>query len=402
MKKRLLILGVLLWSFILTGCSSNLTGDNKSTLTTEEKIEDFEQMYSEVEKGYPFLEVNKRLNGIDWLSKKEEFKEMVLETSSDKEFMYTLNKILRKLNNGHNGVISDKKVFDYYKQVYEPIGYFPILEDKDVIERYESMNEIKGIEKYEDVFKDIDTIDVMKGNIAYISIPQMNSASGNIDNDMIKIEKFLKNKNNYKALIIDIRGNTGGNDLYWMELISTITNKNYSCGGYTLFRNDSKTIKDYTSRRSENLHSIDELPDKILEKAPKEVPSMFTEFSNDNTYIKGKAKYPFNGNIYLLVDENVFSASESFAVFCKEKNFATIIGTKTGGDGYSVDPVLFKLNNSNLIVRMSSAMSLTESGICDEEEKVTPDLYIKNKDYYSSKVPLSVYVEKIKKIENIK
>ena len=40
--------------------------------------------------------------------------------------------------------------------------------------------------------------------------------------------------------------------------------------------------------------------------------------------------------------------------------------------------MLFKLNNSGLIVRMSSAMYLTEEGICNEEEKTTPDILVEN------------------------
>ncbi|MGL5258075.1 MAG: S41 family peptidase, partial [Proteocatella sp.] len=79
-----------------------------------------------------------------------------------------------------------------------------------------------------------------------------------------------------------------------------------------------------------------------------------------------------------LVDNRVFSAAESFSIFCKEQKFATIIGSKTKGDGYVYDPVLFKLNNSGLIVRMSSAMYLTEEGICNEEEKTTPDILVEN------------------------
>ncbi|WLD26703.1 hypothetical protein CDIFMA2_05710 [Clostridioides difficile] len=72
----------------------------------------------------------------------------------------------------------------------------------------------------------------------------------------------------------------------------------------------------------------------------------------------------------------VFSGAEPFAIFCKEQNFATIIGSKTGGDGYVYDPVLFKLENSGLIARMSSSMYLTDRGIRDEEDKVTLDIYI--------------------------
>lgn len=54
----------------------------------------------------------------------------------------------------------------------------------------------------------------------------------------------------------------------------------------------------------------------------------------------------------------VFSGRKSFAIFCKEQNFATIVGSKTGGDGYVYDHVLFKLEDSGLIARVSLSMYL--------------------------------------------
>lgn len=406
MKKRLLILGVLLWSFILTGCSSNLTGDNKSTLTTEEKIEDFEQMYSEVEKGYPFLEVNKRLNDIDFLAEKNKFKEMITKTSSDDEFIYTLNLILRELVNKHNGVLNSKSSFDFFRELYKNSGilYFPVFDDEDVIKRYNSMESAndKSSKISASNYKDIEMFDVDEKEIAYIKIHQMNSANESVKDDMARIEKYLKNRQNYKALIIDIRGNRGGNDSYWTNLVSVITDKDYKMGGYNLFRSDSKAVNDYLNLKGEELHNINELPKTVVEKAPPETTKLFDKFTYNEDEITGDSKYPFKGNIYLLTDSKVFSSAESFAIFCKEKNFATVVGCKTAGDGGGVDPLFFKLDNSGLLVRMSSDMYLTESGICDEEEKVTPDIFIDDSPEFGRVTPLDTYINKIREIENIK
>ncbi|WP_442952502.1 S41 family peptidase [Paraclostridium sp. AKS81] len=86
----------------------------------------------------------------------------------------------------------------------------------------------------------------------------------------------------------------------------------------------------------------------------------------------------FKGNIYLLTDKKVYSSSEFFAMFCKESKFATLIGGTTGGDGGGLDPALFELKNSGLIVRMASGMYLNKDGICDEEVKTIPDFEINN------------------------
>lgn len=74
----------------------------------------------------------------------------------------------------------------------------------------------------------------------------------------------------------------------------------------------------------------------------------------------------------------VYSSAESFSIFCKESGFATLIGERTGGDGGGMDPVLFNLENSGLIVRMASDMYLTGKGICNEEFKTIPDYEIKD------------------------
>ena len=81
-----------------------------------------------------------------------------------------------------------------------------------------------------------------------------------------------------------------------------------------------------------------------------------------------------------MVDESVYSASETFAMFCKENELATLIGETTGGDGCGYVAFFFNLCISGLIVRMASNMYLTGSGLCNEEFKTTPDYFIEDVD----------------------
>lgn len=392
MKSRILIIFVMV-ALITVGCSST------KTLSEEEKIADFEQLYNEIKEGYPFLEINKRQYKEDWLANKEIFKERIVNTSSDQDFTNELNSILSELHNGHTHIINDKTFYNLVKDAYEPFGWYDFFDDEDVNSTYNSMKEdnASGQESY----TDIELKDLVENKIGYIYIPQMNSANGSIDKDMKRIESYLNKIQNYQSLVINIRGNTGGNDEYWVKLVSLISDKNFECGGYRLFRNNSDVINNYTKARNVKLNDISTLPKDILKNAPKEATTMFTHFEYNEEIVEGKSKTPFKGKIYLLVDKPVFSAAQSFSIFCKEQNFATIIGTKTGGDGYAYDPVLFKLDNSALIVRMSSAMYLTDSGICDEEEKVTPDIYMEN-DKRNKEPGLADYINKVLEIEKIK
>ena len=355
--------------FVLVGCSTS------SNLTEEEKLADFEQLYNEIESGYPFLEVNKRLNKQDWLANKDIYEQRIKDTNSDKEFISELSLIINNLNSSHTVLVDNQGYFDLFRKVYGPLNLYDFFDDEDVIQRYNSLK--KGT-TYEDVYKENTIKDLVENEVGYIHIPQMNSANGDINKDMDTIEAYLEKIKNYKSLVIDIRGNSGGRDEYWESLVSVLSDKTYNCKGYILFRTDSNVISKYVKKRDVRLNTINELPETVLKNSPKEVSQSFTSFEYKEEIVRGESKSPFKGKIYLLVDNRVFSAAESFSIFCKEQKFATIIGSKTKGDGYVYDPVLFKLNNSGLIVRMSSAMYLTEEGICNEEEKTTPDILVEN------------------------
>ena len=133
MKYKILIV-VLLIFLINVGCSKS------DTLTIEEKVEDFEQLYNEIKEGYPFLEVNKRQNKKDWIAKKDSFKKRVMSTTSDQDFANELDAILQELNNNHTELINNKEYFDMTKEVYKPIGWYDFFEEYTYIQFYLGLN----------------------------------------------------------------------------------------------------------------------------------------------------------------------------------------------------------------------------------------------------------------------
>lgn len=108
-RKHLLVLLLLISVLSLIGYKS--INVFKSTLTYEEKVEDFLYMYDVIEKSYPYLEVNKRVNNVDWLANKENYLARIKNTKNDANFIKELNNILADLNNNHTHVISDSSFF---------------------------------------------------------------------------------------------------------------------------------------------------------------------------------------------------------------------------------------------------------------------------------------------------
>lgn len=373
-RKYLLILLSLILSTSLASCKSINTSEDK--LTKKEKVEDFQYMYDVIKESYPYLEVNKRVNGIDWLANREDYLEKIKNTKDDEEFIIKINKILADLNNGHTHLINNSALFELFDDSYGELGWYDFFDDEVVKKRYESLAETGVNNK---VFSSEDLIlkDVVEGKIGYIYLPQMTPRGDSIEDDMEIISKYIKTLENHEAIVIDIRGNSGGSDEYWTEVISRIIPKEYNTSGYILFR-DSDIINDYIKAREINTENIENLPKEIVSNGPDEITRNFKYFIENNRSIAPKDSINFEGNIYLLVDNVVYSSAESFSIFCKEKGIATIIGETTGGDGGGYDPVLFKLENSGLIVRIAGDMYLTDSGVCNEEFKTIPDYIIEN------------------------
>lgn len=219
-KSFLLIIICILISTTILGCSTGKESMSTSNreLTMKEKLEDFEYMYKILEENYPFFKVNERVNGVDWLGNKDEYIEKIKQTKNDEEFAEKLNEILSELNNGHTHLLSREGYLINYKIFYEDKNpWIKILDDNKVKARYNLTKEdIKLLEDgvyFEDMESAFKTDIIVPNEVAYIRLYRMDGFR--VEEDEEEILKFLKEVKNYPKLIIDIRGNGGGNPNYW-------------------------------------------------------------------------------------------------------------------------------------------------------------------------------------------
>ena len=118
MKKLISMIFIGVMCISLVACS-----DTKAKqLTEKEKIEDFEYMFKTIEEAYPYLEVNKRVNNVDWISSKEAYLEKIKNTKNDQEFIAAMSEILKGLNNGHTHLINSKELYEFFKSAYNQNG----------------------------------------------------------------------------------------------------------------------------------------------------------------------------------------------------------------------------------------------------------------------------------------
>jgi hypothetical protein len=392
-SKRFLVYSLLITLIFssLIGCAKEAnTTDTSTPLSMEDRLEDFEYLYKIISENYPFLKVNERVNGINWLEQKEKYIKLVENSNNDTIFMNNISAIVKDLNNGHTHVI-DKESFKWYYTVYTNPKYkksnkpwSKVFKDKTVLKWYgfneDEFENIKSQGFFGSNAPAFHSDIIIPDEAAYLKISQMNGER--VEEDGKEIRKFYEEVKDYNKLIIDIRGNSGGDDLYWMKnVIEPLTKEKISVGNYIFTRGNYG--KPFYKARGMKQSPISKLDKNILENFPQEIKMDFDYYHISNRTIQPKNPIDFDGKIYLLVDKGVYSSSESFAAFCKDSGLATLVGTTTGGDGIGIDPLFFSLPNSGIVIRFSSLLALNGDGTINEEVQTPPDIEIDSAVGYS-------------------
>lgn len=206
-------------------------------------------------------------------------------------------------------------------------------------------------------------------NASYIYIK--NFVNEYLDPYTEDILNFYHQIEDYNYLIIDIRGNPGGNYAAWMNtIVKPLIKSQKVFELYLAYRTD-----DYSDAFRESMGITSQVSKSSFSYLPPEVYSDEFEIYDYQHTITPTYEVNFNGEIILLTDNFVYSAAEGFTLFCKQTGFATIYGTTSGGDGIMEFPTYYTLPNSKLVICISSALGLDHTGHASEEVRTQPDFY---------------------------
>ena len=180
-------------------------------------------------------------------------------------------------------------------------------------------------------------------------------------------------------LIIDVRGNSGGNTAKWYEMVSLLAQDDMTwnmCWGImsgslntslypALFNGEFSDIECYTDDTWQ-----DDFPYIQKEK----LGGTDTLLKVTKIIQKSNLQGCFNGRIWVLIDENCYSATDAFACFCKETGFSTLVGTTTGGNGKGAQPFYMALPYSGLLVEYEPYLSFNPDSTCNGITGTPPDI----------------------------
>ncbi len=377
LKKPVLTISVVVCivaAFLFLAINRTPEGD----LTVEQKVADFEYLYVTMEANYPLFDVVKRQTGLDWLSKHDEYLARVKRTRNDVQYVNALAKILSELRQGHTDLVSGQ-FYDYMLEMFlalkeeQPVQpWLDVLTAPRVMERYQWWRDLPQSSRSSgspSLPSGLETEVIEPGQIGYMAVKSFGHQ--NIEADRPKLDQFVQSINDFPYLIIDIRGNSGGSDLYWLDgILRRLITEPLHLTRYSVLK-----AGDVTRR------FLPEAAWKPIDVVPSSVtsPELLTSFSHcirRDITVSPLDPVGFSGKVFLLVDKRVFSSSENLAFYSKSTGWATLVGTSTSGDGGGSTPALFSLPESGLVVRFRVEMGINPDGSSNVEYGTKPDIEI--------------------------
>ena len=381
-------------------------------LSRQQALEDYDAMWEMLDDNYPFFEVIESELGINHNVIREECR--------------------AKLLIGENGI----SVLQFYNQIDSCLANFYVIGHLYIVPpaHYAYTNSFP-IENIDDVYRKrmryvVDSEKVYKtythlsgGSLASL-FPAIDDSSANVDNEEIKqylidnkyimtelyddaayiyikeflppddtngygrilvdmCSEFFKENQDTPNLIIDVSNNPGGGSRFWIEMVRSLITENtppYSIlqcgksGAYNQYIWDADKPEGAFSTSNNEWHEI--FPN-VTQESVKGMDWLLVSVDDDPITPK-KDSVRYEGNIWVLISRGTYSATEEFAVFCKETGFATLVGSRTGGSGAGSFPLWFALPNSGLLISYEAYYSFNDDGTCNQVVGTSPDINVKN------------------------
>lgn len=164
-----------------------------------------------------------------------------------------------------------------------------------------------------------------------------------------KVKKIAKGKTINK-LIIDVRGNTGGGDAAWHNLLKAIVADSLIYAPKMAFLN------------TEFMRQHAKEPDSTIVQTFEWLPGIeYLQYNYNPSYmVPDSNSLRYKGKIYVLQDEDVFSAGHSITSYCRHIEQLVSVGEPTGLlAGFGLAPMLFQLKNYKFSFRIEPVIDVT-------------------------------------------
>ena len=284
----------------------------------------FEALWKIIDEHYCFLDYKQHEYGLDWQQVYNKYRVRVQGQLTDLQLFEVLTQMLGELRDGHVNLSTS---YDYGRY-WSWFENYPANVSDTLLRRYMGTDyKIASGLRYR----------ILDDNIGYIRYESFSSpiGEGNIDEALMYMMLC-------QGLIIDIRGN-GGGDLTYAELLAARFCK-------------EKTLVGYTQHKTGKGHS---------------------DFSSlEPQYIEPSSNIRWTKPVVVLTNRQVFSAANEFTMYMKAMPMVKVVGDHTGGGAGM--PFSSSLPNG-WVVRFS-AIPTYDAKRQSTEFGIDPDYYVSLSD----------------------
>lgn len=367
-------------------------------MSVDQMLYDYDTMWQLLEDNFPFWTAVEQEMGIDWRAHRDEFRDTLINIYARQGYttqalfygaiseclsefrsvghLYILPQSFRETLNEFFADDSSEFAKNYLAMLNHDKceQYYEMLQT--VLDHYSAAGGNTQEEAGEPSVEDVVTVtgeaapQVVMGYAEDIPYLKCGTFMDWTEETYTAVAEFLQAHEDADQMIIDIRGNSGGNSSVWVNgIVPYLTDETLKweilyggkSGSLNLWLNP-----DY----AEQAVNDDAWKERFPNLSEEALEGLDFVMETD-AQVEGTSK--FDGQVWLLVDQVDYSASDQFTAFSKDTGFATVVGTKTSGNGIGEQPYVMALPYSGMMIYYESYVGFNEDGSCNGITGTTPD-----------------------------